>query len=58
MSRVADVEAKLTVPEGTAGLQRRRRDGLGTAALWRASSMGEVEGRSAGAQKREGERVG
>jgi hypothetical protein len=59
MSRVADVEAELTVAEGTAGLQHRRRDGLGTAAgLWRASSVGEVEGMSTGAQMREGERVG
>ncbi|PWZ28296.1 hypothetical protein Zm00014a_024357, partial [Zea mays] len=63
VSRVADVKAKLTVAEGTAGLQRRRRDGLGrrrlmAAVLWRVSSMGEVEGRSAGAQMREGERVG
>jgi hypothetical protein len=63
VSRVADVEAKLTVAEGTAGLQRRRRNGLGrrrlmAAALWRVSSVGEVEGRSAGAQMREGERVG
>jgi hypothetical protein len=33
VSRVADVEAKLTVAEGTAGLQRRRRNGLGTAAV-------------------------
>jgi hypothetical protein len=33
VSRVADVEAELTVAEGTAGLQRRRRDGLGTAAI-------------------------
>jgi hypothetical protein len=32
VSRVADVEAKLTVAEGTAGLQRRRRNGLGMAA--------------------------
>jgi hypothetical protein len=32
VSRVADVEAKLTVAKGTAGLQRRRRNGLGTAA--------------------------
>jgi hypothetical protein len=31
MSRVADVEAKLTVAEGTAGLRHRRRNGLGTA---------------------------
>jgi hypothetical protein len=43
-SRFADVEAKLTVAEGTAGLRRRRRNGLGTAAaLWRAHSEGEVE---------------
>jgi hypothetical protein len=33
VSRVADVEAELIVAEGTAGLQRRRRDGLGTAAI-------------------------
>jgi hypothetical protein len=33
VSRVADVEAKLTVAEGTAGLRRRRRNGLGTAAV-------------------------
>jgi hypothetical protein len=32
VSRVADVEAKLTVAEGTAGLRRRRGKGLGTAA--------------------------
>jgi hypothetical protein len=62
VSRVADVGAKLTVAEGTAGLQRRRRNGLGrrrlmAAALWRVSSVGEVEGRSAGAQMREGERA-
>jgi hypothetical protein len=49
VSRVADVGAKLTVAEGTAGLQRRRRNGLGrrrlmAAALWHASSVGEVEG--------------
>jgi hypothetical protein len=44
MSRVADVEAKLAVAEGTAGLRRRRGNGLGTAAaLWRARSVGEVE---------------
>jgi hypothetical protein len=44
MSRVADVEAKLTVAEGTAVLRRRRGNGLGTAAaLWRARSVGEVE---------------
>jgi hypothetical protein len=46
VSRVADVGAKLTVAEGTAGLQRRRRNGLGrqrlmAAALWRVSSVGE-----------------
>jgi hypothetical protein len=63
VSRVADVGAKLTVAEGTAGLQRRRRNGLGrrrlmAAALWRVSSVGEVERRPAGAQMREGERVG
>jgi hypothetical protein len=62
VSRVADVGAKLTVAEGTAGLQRRRRNGLGrrrlmAVALWRVSSVGEVEGRSAGAQMREGERA-
>jgi hypothetical protein len=33
VSRVADVEAKLTVVEGTTGLQRRRKNGLGTAAV-------------------------
>jgi hypothetical protein len=33
VSRVADVVAKLTVAEGTAGLQRRRRNRLGTAAV-------------------------
>jgi hypothetical protein len=32
VSWVADVEAKLTVAKGTAGLQRRRRNGLGMAA--------------------------
>jgi hypothetical protein len=32
-SRGADVEAKLTVAEGTAGLRRRRRNELGTAAV-------------------------
>jgi hypothetical protein len=63
VSRVADVGAKLTVAEGTAGLQRRRRNELGrrrlmAAALWRASSVGEVEGGSARAQMREGERMG
>jgi hypothetical protein len=63
VSRVADVEAELTVAEGTTGLQRRQRNGLGrrrlmAAALWRVSSVGEVEGRSGGAQMREGERVG
>jgi hypothetical protein len=39
--------------------EKRARDGgLMAAALWRARSVGEVEGRSAGAQMREGERVG
>jgi hypothetical protein len=62
VSRVADVAAELTVAEGRVGLQRRRRNGLMrrrlmAAALWRASSVGEVEGRSAGAQMREGERA-
>jgi hypothetical protein len=33
VSWVADVEAKLTVAEGTTGLQRRQRNGLGTAAV-------------------------
>jgi hypothetical protein len=47
VSRVADVEAKLTVAEGTAGLQRRRGNGSGrrrvtAAVLWRARSVGEV----------------
>ena len=32
-SQVADVEAKLTVAEGTAGLRRRRGNELGTAAV-------------------------
>jgi hypothetical protein len=64
VSRVTDVEAKLTVAEGTAGLQRRRRNGLGTAAgngggaLACARHGGEGKGGSAGAQMREGERVG
>jgi ribonuclease R len=64
VSWVADVEAKLTVAEGTAGLQRRRRNGLGTAAgngggaLACAQRGGEGKGGSAGAQMREGERVG
>jgi hypothetical protein len=63
VSRVADVEAELTVAEGTTGLQRRRRNRLErrrlmAAALWRVSSVGEVEGRSAGAQMREGKRAG
>jgi hypothetical protein len=62
VSRVADVGAELTVVEGTTGLQRRRRNGLGrrrlmAAALWRASSVGKVEGRPAGAQMREGVRA-
>jgi hypothetical protein len=47
VSRVADVGAKLTVAQGTAGPQRRRRNELGrrrlmAAALWRVSSVGEV----------------
>jgi hypothetical protein len=43
--RVVDVEAKLTVAEGTAGLRRRRGNGLGTAAaLWRARSVGVEKG--------------
>jgi hypothetical protein len=33
VSRVADVEAELTVAKGTAGLQRRWGDGLGTTAI-------------------------
>jgi hypothetical protein len=33
VSRVADVEAELTVAEGTAELQRRRGNGLGTAVV-------------------------
>jgi hypothetical protein len=62
VSWVGDVKAKLTVAEGAAGVQRRRRNGLGqwrlmAAALWRVSSVGEVEERSAGAQMREGERA-
>jgi hypothetical protein len=32
-SRVADVGAKLTVAEGTAGLRHRRRNELGTTAV-------------------------
>jgi hypothetical protein len=39
VSRVADVEAKLTVAEGTAGLRRRRGNGLGTAAGNDGSSL-------------------
>jgi hypothetical protein len=62
-SRVADNGAKLTVAEGTAGLQQRRRNKLGhrrlmAVALWRVRSVGEVVGGSAGAQMREGERAG
>jgi hypothetical protein len=46
VSRVADVGAKLTVAEGTAGLQWRRRNELGrrqlmAAALWRVSNVGD-----------------
>ena len=49
VSRVADVEAKLTVAESTAELQRRRGNGLGrrwlvAAALWRARSEGMFNG--------------
>jgi hypothetical protein len=62
VSQVADVEAKLTVAESTAELQRRRGNGLGrrwlgAAALWRARSEGEVREGSVGAQMREGERA-
>jgi hypothetical protein len=63
VSRVADAEAKLTVAEGTTELQRRRGNGLGTAAvlmaaaLWRVRSAGEVREGPAGAQMREGERA-
>jgi hypothetical protein len=39
VSRVADVEAELTVAEGTAGLQRRWGNGLGTAADNGSSSL-------------------
>jgi hypothetical protein len=39
VSRVADVEAELTVAEGTAGLRRRRGNGLGTAADNSGSSL-------------------
>jgi hypothetical protein len=39
VSRVADVEVKLTVAEGTAGLRRRRGNGLGTAAGNGGSSL-------------------
>jgi hypothetical protein len=61
VSRVADVEAKLTVAEGTAGLRRRRGNGLGTAAGNGGSSLacvqrgGRLKRGSAGAQMREGE---
>jgi hypothetical protein len=62
VSRVADVEAELTVAKGTAGLQRQRGTGSGrrrlmAAAFWCVSSVGEVERGSAGAQMREGERT-
>jgi hypothetical protein len=61
-SRVADVGAELTVAEGTAGLQRRRRNELRrrwlmAAALWHVRSGGEGGRGSAGAQMREGERA-
>jgi hypothetical protein len=39
VSRVADVEAELTVAEGTVGLRRRRGNGLGTAADNDGSSL-------------------
>jgi hypothetical protein len=39
MSQVADVKAKLTVAEGTAGLRRRWGNGLGTAAGNSGSSL-------------------
>jgi hypothetical protein len=39
VSRVADVEAELTLAEGTAGLRRRRGNGLGTAADNGGSSL-------------------
>jgi hypothetical protein len=39
VSRVADVEAKLTVAEGTAGLRRRRGNGLGMAAGNRGGAL-------------------
>jgi hypothetical protein len=39
VSRVADVEAKLTVAEGTTELRRRRGNGLGTAAGNGGSSL-------------------
>jgi hypothetical protein len=63
VSRVADVEAKLTVAAGTAGLRRRRGNGLGTAAGNGGSSPacaqrgggGGLRRGSAGAQMREGE---
>jgi hypothetical protein len=54
VSQVADVEAKLNVVEGTAGLRRRR---LMAAALWRARSVGEVEKRFYRCANEAGERV-
>jgi hypothetical protein len=39
VSRVADVEAELTVAGGTVGLRRRRGNGLGTAADNSGSSL-------------------
>jgi hypothetical protein len=39
VSRVADVEAELTVAEGTAGLRCRRGNGLGSAADSGGSSL-------------------
>jgi hypothetical protein len=61
-SRVADVGAELTVAEGTAGLQRRRRNELGRrwfngGGALACAQRGEVEEGSAGAQMREGERA-
>jgi hypothetical protein len=58
--RVADVEAKLTVAEGTAGLRRRQGNGLGTAVgngggALACTQRGGLKRGSAGAQMREGE---
>jgi hypothetical protein len=51
VSRVADVEAKLTVAAGTAGLRRRRGNGLGTAAGNGGSSPACAQ-RGGGVEKR------